>query len=123
MYFQFLKLEINSDISFKFGIDSESLEVYLVLKIKYLDDVPTSEFRVVYFCIYFPKDFVRLPNILNQTVLCFGSLKCLKNKKSSYAKVLQGCRILRMRFLLLCTVVRGPLYVITVIARWRGSWD
>ena len=50
-----LKLKINSDISFKFGIDSESLEVYLVLKIKYLDDVPTSEFRVVYFCIYFLK--------------------------------------------------------------------
>ena len=57
-----LKLEINSDISFKFGIDSESLEVYLVLKIKYLDDVPTSEFRVVYFCISFLKtwsDYLR----------------------------------------------------------------
>ena len=47
-----LKLEINSDISFKFGIDSESLEVYLVLKIKYLDDVPTSEFQVVYFFVF-----------------------------------------------------------------------
>ena len=51
----YLKSGINSDISFEFGIDSESVEVYLVLKIKYLDDVPTSEFRVVYFCIYFLK--------------------------------------------------------------------
>ena len=75
-------MEINSDISFKFGIDSESLEVYLVLKIKYLDDVPTSEFRVAYFSVSFLKKLSDyLFNILTQTGLCIGSLECIKNKR------------------------------------------
>ena len=79
----------NSVISLNFGIDSESLEVYLVLKIKYLDDVPTSEFRVVYFCIYFLKTWSDYLTYLLRLCSVLGSLKCLNNKKSSHAKVLE----------------------------------
>ena len=40
----------------------------------------------------FSKDMVRLPNVLTQSVLCFGPLECLEHKKSSYVYILKKIR-------------------------------